>query len=194
MKTRSLILSRVHAAVSCVAASALCAMLAACGGGGSGGVDPSLPLTADTFLDAFGSGSCIVQLLSRDGNELEIEGAAGGTPPAGGAAAFTFNRGTAQPGRVLLSKVNNSTVKLVFPTDAADTLNLPDGWAIELSNDDDALSGVLSYSSSNAVLINVSARTYTGTFSGTYSSASTTDAPFTEANSAGQCRLLKNSH
>lgn len=184
-------------AASCAAAVVLCASLAACGGGSGGGgghIDPTMPLTADAFMDAFGSGSCLVQLLSQDGNVLEIAGAAGGMSATGGSAVFTFNHGASQPGRVILSKVNNSTVKLVFPTDAADTLALPEGWAIELSDDDFATSGVLTYSSTNQVLFNVLTRTYTGTFSGTYNSTSVSDAPFTEAATAGQCRPLKTSH
>lgn len=194
MKTRSLVLSRACAAVSCAAALAWCASLASCGGGGGGGVDPILPLSADAFLDAFGSGSCKVQMLSQDGNVLEIVGAAEGMTASGGSALFTFNHNASQPGRVLLSKVNNSTVKLVFPSEAEGTLNLPEGWAIEFSDDDFATSGVLKFSSSNEVIFNVDTHSYTGTFSGTYSSTSVTDAPFTEATSAGQCRSLQISH
>lgn len=178
---------------SLAAVFALCLALSACGGGGSSD-EKDMPRTADEFLDAFGSGSCMVQMLSTAGNVLEIRGMAGVSYPAGGEASFCFNRGAVQPGHIIITKEDDATVKMLFPSVSTETLALPAGWAIEFSNNDFATGGVLKHSATNEVIFNVPARSYTGTFSGTYNAPSQSETGFTDAPTEGQCFPRPTSH
>ncbi|MCQ2365055.1 MAG: hypothetical protein MJ051_05835 [Akkermansia sp.] len=162
--------------------------LTACGGGG-GGSSRALR-TADEVMEAFAAGRCMLQMQSAEGNRLDITPTAGEPNASGQTAVFSFNQGADQLGRIRLSKVSETTVRLEFPAEDGSSLELPQGWAAELSGDSTATEGRLKYHSNNQVLFYVADVAYMGQLSGSYRTPTLPSGEFSAASSNGACRAL----